>query len=74
MGKVIPDKSPMVRIVVASGHSRVPLTPAIRKVDAKGHAEKLAKDGVWVDPMTFWPAHTITSISMEPIANGQAPT
>lgn len=62
-------KERLMRLRVSSGHSHVTMYGALglSPQDAKGLAEDYARLGVWVTEDTYWPAHSITSITLEPI-------
>lgn len=58
------------RLRIFSGHSALVLdhVPPWTFEQARSYAEgEAAQRGVWVSPTSFWPAHTITSITLEPI-------
>lgn len=68
MAKLTAAPSPKVTLLVSSGSSYVAYKGRPLAVpEAKRLAEQIAKEGFWVAEEVFWPANSITSITLEPI-------
>lgn len=66
-GELADGPEPLFHLRIHDGPSHVLLSAKLGFDQAVGRAESLAKSGVWVDTLTFWPPHSITSITLEPI-------